>query len=194
MKRWIAILPLLALAALGVLFATFALHHDPHVNPEALVGKPLPSDRLPPLAGGAPVALTAEVQGPTLVNVFFSTCAPCEQEHPALLALKAEGARIIGVAYKEDPAKTRAYLERLGDPFSAVLVDRTGRVAIDLGATGAPETYLVNASGLVIAKHVGVIEPKDAVALMEKAQESTQEQTEERTQDRSQERSGVAGR
>jgi hypothetical protein len=73
-------------------------------------------------------------------------------------------------------------------------VDRTGRAAIDLGATGAPETYLVNASGLVIAKHVGVIEPKDAVALMEKAQESTQEQTDERTQDRAQERSGVAGR
>ncbi len=173
MKRWIAILPLLALVALGVLFSTFALHHDPHVNPEALVGKPLPSDRLPPLDGGAPVALTAEVQGPTLVNVFFSTCAPCEQEHPALLALKAEGARIIGVAYKEDPAKTRAYLERLGDPFAAVLVDRTGRAAIDLGATGAPETYLVNANGLVIAKHVGVIEPKDAVALMEQAQGRT---------------------
>jgi cytochrome c biogenesis protein CcmG/thiol:disulfide interchange protein DsbE len=168
-KRWIAVLPLAALLALGVLFATFGLHHDPHVTPEALVGKPLPGDALPPLAGGAPVALTAEVKGPTFVNVFFSTCEPCIEEHPALLALKAEGARIIGVAYKEDADKTRDYLDRMGDPFAAVLVDRDGRAAIDLGATGAPETFLVDAKGLVIAKHVGALSPADAEALLEKA-------------------------
>ncbi len=169
MKRWLAILPLGVLAALGVLFATFGLHHDPHVTPTTLVGKQLPSNALPPLAGGAPVPLTMEVKGPTLINVFFSTCSPCVREHPALLALKAEGARIIGVAYKEDPEKTRAYLAALGNPFTAVLVDRDGRAGIDLGVTGAPETFLVNAAGRIIAKHVGEIEPKDAEALMEQA-------------------------
>ncbi len=169
MKRWLAVLPLGVLVALGVLFATFGLHHDPHVTPTALVGKQLPSDALPPLGGGAPMALTAEIAGPTLINVFFSTCAPCEQEHPALLALKAEGARIVGVAYKEDPARTAAYLARLGDPFTQVLVDRDGRASIDLGVTGAPETFLVNAKGLVIAKHVGALMPKDADALLEQA-------------------------
>jgi cytochrome c biogenesis protein CcmG/thiol:disulfide interchange protein DsbE len=173
MKSWLAILPLGVLAALGVLFATFGLHHDPHVTPMALVGKKLPSDALPPLAGGAPVALTAEVAGPTLINVFFSTCAPCEQEHPALMALKAEGARIIGVAYKEDPARTAAYLARLGDPFTQVLVDRDGRASIDLGVTGAPETFLVDAKGLVIAKRVGALSPQDAEALMEQARASS---------------------
>ncbi len=170
MKRAVALLPLAVLAVLGVLFATYGLHHDPHVNPAALVGKRLPGDRLPPLAGGAPTALTDQVQGPTLINVFFSTCAPCEQEHPALLALKAEGLRIVGVAYKEDPEKTRAYLARLGDPFSAVLVDRVGRASIDLGVTGAPESFLVDSHGLVISKHVGALEPKDADAILEQAQ------------------------
>jgi cytochrome c biogenesis protein CcmG/thiol:disulfide interchange protein DsbE len=172
MKRWLAAAPLVVLAGLGLLFATFGLHHDPHVTPTALVGKALPADPLPPLSGGAATALTAEVQGPTLINVFFSTCAPCEQEHPALLALKAEGARIIGVAYKEDPDKTRAYLERLGDPFTQVLVDRDGRASIDLGVTGAPETFLIDPKGMVIAKHVGALEPKDAEALLEQAQRS----------------------
>ena len=169
MKRWIALAPLAVLLGLGVLFATFGLHHDPHVTPTALVGKALPSDPLPPLAGGAPAPLTAQIKGPTLVNVFFSTCIPCVEEHPALLALKAEGVRIIGVAYKEDPEKTRAYLDRLGDPFTQVLVDRDGRASIDLGVTGAPETFLVNGDGLVIAKHVGELEPKDAEALLEQA-------------------------
>jgi cytochrome c biogenesis protein CcmG/thiol:disulfide interchange protein DsbE len=169
MKRWIAVLPLAVLGLLAVLFATFGLHHDPHVIPDALVGKPLPIDALPPLAGGAPEALTAEVKGPTLVNVFFSTCAPCVEEHPSLLALKARGVRIVGVAYKEDPARTAAYLERLGDPFAAVLVDRDGRAAIDLGVSGAPETFAVTASGQVVAKHSGVLAPADADRLLRAA-------------------------
>ncbi len=169
MKRWLAILPLGVLAALGVLFATFGLHHDPHVTPTALVGKLLPGDLMAPLYGGPPTALTAEVRGPTFVNVFFSTCAPCAEEHPALMALKAEGARIIGVAYKDDPGKTRAFLERLGNPFETVLMDRDGRAGIDLGISGAPETYLVNSQGLVIAKHVGELTPQDVETLLEQA-------------------------
>lgn len=172
MKRWLALLPLGVLLALGVLFATFGLHHDPHVTPTTLVGKRLPANVLPLLSGGAPTPMTAEVQGPTLVNAFASWCAPCAEENPALLALKAEGVRIIGVAYKDDPDKTRAFLARLGDPFTAVLVDRDGRAGVDLGITGAPETFLVSGDGMVIAKHVGPLEPKDAEALLEQAARS----------------------
>ena len=169
MKRWIAVLPLAVLGLLAVLFATFGLHHDPHVVPAALVGKPLPAYSLPPLNGGAPEALTAEVKGPTLVNVFFSTCAPCVEEHPALMALQAQGVRIVGVAYKEDEGRTRAYLDRLGDPFAAVLVDRDGLAAIDLGVSGAPETFAVNAAGEVVAKHSGILTPADADKLIRAA-------------------------
>jgi cytochrome c biogenesis protein CcmG/thiol:disulfide interchange protein DsbE len=168
-KRGVALVPLIVLAALGVLFATFGLHHDPHVNPTALIGKPLPARALSPLAGGPATPLTAEVQGPTIVNAFASWCVPCAEENPALLALKAEGARVIGVAYKDDPANTRAFLARLGDPFAAVLVDRDGRAGVDLGISGVPETFLVGRDGKVVAKHVGPLEPKDAEALLEQA-------------------------
>jgi len=168
-KRWIAVLPLAVLGLLAVLFATFGLHHDPHVVPAALVGKPLPAYALPPLKGGPDQPLTGQIKGPTLVNVFFSTCAPCVEEHPALMALQSQGVRIVGVAYKEDPDRTRAYLERMGDPFAAVLVDRDGRASIDLGVSGAPETFAVNAAGQVVAKHSGLLSPADADSLIRAA-------------------------
>ena len=169
MKRAIALLPLGVLAVLAVLFATYGLHHDPHVNPTALIGKPLPTRALSPLDGGPATPLTAQVQGPTIINAFASWCAPCAEENPALLAMKAEGARVIGVAYKDDPAKTREFLGRLGNPFTTVLIDRDGRAGVDLGISGVPETFLVGRDGKVAAKHVGPLEPKDAEALLEQA-------------------------
>jgi cytochrome c biogenesis protein CcmG/thiol:disulfide interchange protein DsbE len=135
----------------------------------ALVGKPLPARALQPLAGGAPVSLRAEVRGPTIVNTFSSTCVPCIEESPALMALKAEGARIVGVAYKDDPDATRAFLDRVGDPFAEVLVDRDGRAGVDLGVSGVPETFLVGANGVVLAKYVGALSAKDAETLLEQA-------------------------
>lgn len=169
MKRWIAVLPLLVLVALGVLFATFGLHHDPHVTPAALVGKPLPDNRIAPLAGGQPVELRSTIQGPTLINVFFSTCAPCVEEHPALLALKADGVRLVGIAYKEPEERSRAYLERMGNPFAEVLADREGAASLDLGVSGAPETFAVTASGQVVAKHSGILTAADADKLIRAA-------------------------
>ena len=170
MKRLTALLPLGVLALLAVLFATFGLHHDPHFTPDALVGQKAPDGFLPRVDGAGPARLAAVARGPTLVNFFFSTCPPCIEEAPALLALKSEGVRIIGIAYKEPPADTRAFLERYGDPFSTVLVDRNGREAIEWGVTGAPETFAVNAHGKVLAKHAGPLEPADAQALLERLQ------------------------
>lgn len=170
MIRWIALLPLIVLGALAALFAGFGLHHDPHVMPAALVGKPLPTRSLPPLDGGAPVALTSTIKGPTIVNVFASWCAPCAEEAPAIAALNAEGARVVGVAYKDDPARTRLFLDRYGNPFVTVLTDRDGSVGVDLGVSGVPETYLVSPAGMVVAKHSGPLEPEDAEALLQKAQ------------------------
>ncbi len=169
MNRWIAAAPLAVLLALGVLFATFGLHHDPKVIPMALVGQALPADPLPPLEGGAPVSLATAVRGPFIVNTFSSTCAPCIEETPALLALKAQGARIVGVDYKDDPVKARGFLDRYGDPFAAVLLDRDGRAGVDLGISGVPETFLVNARGVVTAKYTGALAPRDAETLLEGA-------------------------
>lgn len=169
MKRWVAVLPLAVLALLGVLFATFGLHHDPHVTPAALVGKPLPARTVPPLAGGAPMGLRDAVKGPTLVNVFASWCAPCIEEAPALMALKAEGVRIVGVDYKDDPGRAQAFLDRNGDPFALVLADRDGGAGLDLGVSGVPETFAVSPSGQVVAKHAGALSPQDADALLRAA-------------------------
>jgi len=98
---------------------------------------------------------TAGVGKPMIVNVFASWCAPCRLEHPQLLALQAQGIAIVGVAYKDEPVATRAFLDELGDPFAMVLVDREGRAGLDLGVSGVPESFAVDAMGKVVAKSSG---------------------------------------
>lgn len=170
MSRWLAILPLGALVALGLLFALFALKRDPNVQPDALVGKPLPALTLPDLETGRPQPLRAALgDGVTLVNIFASWCAPCEIEHPVLVGLENQGVRVVGVAYKDAPENTKAFLGRLGDPFATRLVDRDGRAGIELGVTGVPETYLVATDGTILAKHTGPLTPEIAEDLLAKA-------------------------
>ena len=135
-------------------------------------GQSAPDAVLPKLAGSGPDHLARAIRGPALVNFFFSTCPPCIEEAPALMALKSEGVRLVGIAYKEPPADTQGFLARYGDPFSTVLVDRDGREAIEWGVTGAPETFAVSARGKVLAKHAGPLEPADAQALVERLQGS----------------------
>jgi cytochrome c biogenesis protein CcmG/thiol:disulfide interchange protein DsbE len=168
-SRWLAVLPLFALAALAALFGLFALHHDPQVQPDALVGKPAPVLTLPRLVDGRPVDLRSSVkEGPVLVNFFASWCAPCAIEHPVLMEMTRRKVGIIGIAYKDAPPKTRAFLDRLGDPFATVLVDRDGRAGVEFGVTGVPETYLVGRDGMVLAKHSGPLTPKDAAELVKR--------------------------
>lgn len=170
MNRWLAFLPLAALVALGLLFALFALKRDPQVQPDALVGKPLPDLTLPTLDTGRPMRLhDAAKPAPVLVNIFASWCAPCEIEHPVLVDLKKQGVRVVGVAYKDAPENTKAFLGRLGDPYGERLVDRDGRAGIELGVTGVPETYLVGADGTILAKHTGPLTAQSARDLLAKA-------------------------
>jgi cytochrome c biogenesis protein CcmG/thiol:disulfide interchange protein DsbE len=165
-RRWLTFAPLVVLAALAVLFATFGLHHNPHVQPHAMVGKPMPDLALPSLDDGAPVRLRElTAQGPVLVNFYASWCAPCEEEAPQLLALKARKVRIVGVAYKDAPANTQAFLTRVGDPYALRLVDRQGLAGIEFGVTGVPETYLVGRDGVILDKHSGPLQAADVEAL-----------------------------
>ena len=169
MNRLLAALPLIALAALALLFGLFALKHDPHVQPHALVGKALPDVTLPALDDGRPVRLReAAADGPVLVNVFASWCAPCELEAPVLMQMKARGVKLVGVAYKDAPDNTKAFLGRVGDPYAKRLVDRDGRAGIELGVTGVPETYLVDAKGVILAKYAAPLSDADARDLIRK--------------------------
>jgi cytochrome c biogenesis protein CcmG/thiol:disulfide interchange protein DsbE len=160
MSRWFSVIPLIVLVALAALFIGWSLKRDPSIKPDALVGQPIPETVLPLLTGdqAGPGHLdlkTAGVGRPMLVNVFASWCLPCRVEHPKLMALQARGVAVVGVAWKDDPVDTRAFLDELGDPYSMVLVDREGRAGLDLGITGAPETFAVNAMGEVVAKFTG---------------------------------------
>lgn len=165
MRRILPLIPIAVVLALATLFATYGLHHDPQVLPAARVGKPLPAEALPPIGGGAPRTLAQAAHGPALVNVFASWCGPCAVEAPQLMALKAKGVPIVGMAYEDVPGNTLAFLDRLGDPFSAVLVDRSGDAGVDLGISGVPETFLVDRNGVIVAKHAGALSDADAAEL-----------------------------
>jgi cytochrome c biogenesis protein CcmG/thiol:disulfide interchange protein DsbE len=164
-KRFLPLIPLAVCALLVALFAGYGLHHDPHVNPAALVGQPLPAETLAPLNGGQPQKLAAAHQGPMLVNVFASWCAPCAEEAPQLMALKAAGVPMVGVAYKDQTSATQGFLDKYGDPFAEVLQDRSGDAGVDLGISGVPETFVVDAKGMVVAKHIGPMGDADVDAL-----------------------------
>ncbi|HXV00319.1 MAG TPA: DsbE family thiol:disulfide interchange protein [Caulobacteraceae bacterium] len=166
MRRVIAFAPLAALLAAVGLFAGWSLRHGPQVTPMAMVGKPLPALDLVRLDGAGHMPLRAAAKGPALVNFYASWCAPCAAESPALLALKAEGVRIIGVAYKDDRTASKGFLQRLGDPYAVSLADPDGSAGIEFGLTGVPETYAVDAAGVIRAKRAQPIDAADAEALL----------------------------
>jgi len=167
MSRWLALLPLIALVALGGLFYFYALQRsDSTYQPRALVGRMVPDVTLPTLTEGRPVRLReAAAEGPMVVNFFASWCAPCEIEHPILMGMKGSGVRVVGIAYKDAPPNTQAFLTRLGDPFTSALVDRDGRAGVEFGVTGVPETYVIARDGKVLAKHTGPLTQAEAEKL-----------------------------
>ena len=157
-------LPLLIFAVLAGLFWYALQGGDPSRLPSALIGKPVPDFNLPAIDGliadGAAVPGFAAVdlaQGePTIVNVFASWCVECQVEHPLLLALSQEpGIRLYGIDYKDDMSSARRFLGRYGNPYSRVGADPSGRVAIDFGVYGVPETYVITGDGRIAFRHVG---------------------------------------
>ena len=155
-------LPLVGLVALFGVFAV-SLNRDPKFVASVLINKPAPDFALPPVAGtGAPGFDTDALKGHvSVVNVFASWCVPCRDEHPLLMALKDQvGVPIYGINQKDQADNAKAFLVELGDPYAAIGADSNGRASIDWGVYGVPETFVVNAKGIITAKIVGPLSPQ----------------------------------
>lgn len=172
MKRLLLFtLPLLVLAGLIGVFA-LRLGHDPGYIPSVLINKPAPDFALPPVAGtGAPGFDTDSLKGHvTVVNVFASWCVPCRDEHPVLMALKdAIGVPIYGINQKDQPENAEAFLAELGDPYAAIGADSNGRASIDWGVYGVPETFIVDARGIIRQKIVGPLDTRSVETVLKPA-------------------------
>jgi cytochrome c biogenesis protein CcmG/thiol:disulfide interchange protein DsbE len=169
-RRILPFIPVVALVLLGALFGGYGLHHDPQVQPNALIGKPLPTKAWPPLEGGPPTQTAPLLNGkPGLVNVWFSYCGPCIVEAPQLMKLKQAGVNIVGVTWMDEPGNSQAFLSKYGNPFSRVLVGGEDS-SVEFGITAAPETFVVNSKGMVVDKHVGIITEADVPGLVKEVQ------------------------
>lgn len=148
-------IPLAALVGLvALLFA--GMQDRDHSLPSPLIGKQPPA--LPAAPADKAQTLAEAREQLHLVNFWASWCQPCLVEHPRLMALSREGVPIIGVNYKDRAEAAERWLERHGNPFSVVLRDEAGGHAIDWGVYGVPETYVIDADGRVLRKHVGEID------------------------------------
>jgi DsbE subfamily thiol:disulfide oxidoreductase len=152
------LLPVILFLALAGYFAWALLSgRDPQRVESALIGKPAPEFALPPLLPDLPGAARADFGGkPVLVNFFASWCIPCREDHKYLMQLARDtDITIIGIVYKDDPAAATTFLKELGNPYNRIGQDRSGRTAIDFGVYGVPETYVIDAGGIVRFRQPG---------------------------------------
>jgi cytochrome c biogenesis protein CcmG/thiol:disulfide interchange protein DsbE len=163
------IAPVVVFAAVAGLFLLALQKGDPSRIPSALIGRAAPVVDLPPIAGlgrGAgpvPGFATADLgKGePAVINFWASWCVPCAEEHPQLVDLvKRTGVALYGINNKDQPANAIRFLGLHGNPYRAVGADANGRAAIEWGVYGMPETFIVDAKGTVVFKHIGPISPE----------------------------------
>jgi len=160
-RRPIFLVPLAAFTIIALAFA-IGLTLDPRKLPSMLIGKTVPEFDLPPVKGRT-LGLSSEgLKGEvSLVNVFASWCVECKVEHPLLMELARTGpVPIHGLNYKDKPDDAANWLDSLGDPYTRTGADISGRVAIDWGVYGVPETFLVDKDGKVAYKHIGAMSRK----------------------------------
>lgn len=148
-------LVLFALIALAAALVLMNPNERETVSREGLVGRPAPAYLLAALEGEGPVTPSAFAGRAYVINLFASWCAPCRVEHRQLMALRARGIPILGIAYKDAPRAATAFLAELGDPFERVGLDPEGDYALQIGVTGVPETFVIGADGRIRALHRG---------------------------------------
>lgn len=164
------ILPLIVFVALAALLLAGiamrkrdeALGRNPSDIPSPLIGKKAPIFSLPDLQHPEVSISNADFAGaPYVLNVWGSWCPECRTEHPAITDLAHSGKiRVVGFNYKDEPADALRWLGQFGDPYERIAADVGGRSAIDWGIYGAPETFVVDAAGVVVFKHIGPLTPQ----------------------------------
>lgn len=160
--RWLwAVLPVAVFAVIGA-FLYQGLSLDPKTIPSVLIDKPAPEFDLPPLPGKDNGLSRADLGGePALVNVFASWCVACRVEHPILMEMQKSGeVPIYGLNYKDRPDEALSWLDRFGDPYDRIGSDVNGRVGIDFGVYGVPETFVIDRNGVIVDKVIGPITPQ----------------------------------
>ena len=157
-RNLLVFLPL-ALAAMLAVVLAWGLTRDPGALPSTLIGKPVPDFVLPPVQGRTLGLSSTDLKGEvSLVNVFASWCVACREEHPLFMKLAAQGTvPLHGLNYKDQPDDAAQWLNSLGDPYTRTGADISGRVAIDWGVYGVPETFVIGADGRVAYKHIGPV-------------------------------------
>lgn len=168
MSRWLSIAPLLILLALAAYFA-IGLRTDTRTIQTVLIDKPLPAFDLAAFPDDGKRVTPESLKGRvTLLNIFASWCISCRVEHPVFLKLaKEKRVEITGLAWKDKPDELKQWLEELGNPYATIADDRDGRTAIDLGVTGAPETYVIDKKGRIRFKQVGVVDDYTWINVLE---------------------------
>lgn len=157
-RRLLLALPATGFVALAGLFA-WGLSRDPSALPSTLIGRKVPDFMLPPVMGRTLGLSSSHLRGEvSLVNFFASWCVPCRVEHPLFLDLYKKGViPIHGINYKDRPEDASRWLNQRGDPYTRTGADINGRVGIDWGVYGLPETFVVDAEGRIAYKQIGVL-------------------------------------
>ncbi len=155
---WSRIVPILVFLGLLV-FLAIGLTRDPKLIPSELIDRPMPSFTLSELHNEEATVSDMDLRGQvSLVNVFGSWCVACVVEHPALMKIAQRGdVQLIGVNWRDTRSDAIAWLERYGDPYDRIAFDAASELAIELGVTGAPETFIVDPEGRIRYKQVGPI-------------------------------------
>lgn len=159
-RRAVLLLPLLLFAGVAI-FLAVGLTRDPREIPSALIGKPVPEFSLPPVRGRSLGLATADLKGEvSLVNVFASWCVACREEHPVFMQIQRDAVLPIhGLNYKDRPEDAARWLDEMGDPYMRTGADLDGRVAIDWGVYGVPETFIIDRDGRIAYKRIGAVTP-----------------------------------
>ena len=165
--KWLLFtIPLIAFGFLAFFFLQ-ALNSDPTLLPSTRVDQKVPAFELALLSEPAEMVSQADLEGPLLLNVWATWCPSCKIEHPLLNELAKGGINIVGLNYKDDRNKAVGWLNELGNPYLISLFDGNGMLGLDLGVYGAPETFLIDANGIVRYRHVGDVNPTNWASTLE---------------------------